>query len=294
MACYNPKYLKPSGYSFEIPVDCGKCLACKERRCNEWVFRLLEEDKVSTSSYFVTLTYDNYHCPISLNGFKTLRKQDFQLYMKRLRKLCGGAKLKYFAVGEYGSKRGRPHYHAIIFNCPNPDYFVQAWSLIDDDTGEYVTFGDVKVLPCTGDSVAYTLKYMDKESYRDKFWHIARNDREKEFCLMSKRLGVSYLTPEVIRYHRSHFDKLYVTKLSGHRVAMPRYYRNRIFTDIERQQQIGVVAANIEKREREAEQLHNRSGLPYSYLRKKELLYQGRLAKFHSRQKNKIRDVTNS
>ena len=66
-------------------LPCGKCPNCYARRISGWSFRLMEEDKVSSSSYFITLTYDNP--PMSENGFMTLKKSDFQKFMKRLRKL---------------------------------------------------------------------------------------------------------------------------------------------------------------------------------------------------------------
>lgn len=54
---------------------------------------------------FVTLTYDND----SLPGDSGLHKEDFQRFMKRLRKYSG-YDLKYFACGEYGGRFKRPHY----------------------------------------------------------------------------------------------------------------------------------------------------------------------------------------
>lgn len=45
----------------------------------------------------------------------TLRKKDFQLFMKRLRKEFPDDHIRYFAAGEYGDKHLRPHYHAIIY-----------------------------------------------------------------------------------------------------------------------------------------------------------------------------------
>ena len=58
MPCDTPYSVKPKGWLNAIDVPCGKCPNCKKRRVNEWVFRLQEEDKVSSTSYFITLTYD--------------------------------------------------------------------------------------------------------------------------------------------------------------------------------------------------------------------------------------------
>ena len=45
----------------------------------------------------------------------SLRKRDFQLFMKRLRKKYSDDRIRFYACGEYGSETFRPHYHAILF-----------------------------------------------------------------------------------------------------------------------------------------------------------------------------------
>jgi len=241
MNCDTPYYVLPAKWATEkIPVPCGRCPVCKARRVNQWVFRLLQEDKVSSSAYFVTLTYDTRYVPITENGFMTLSKSDVQKYFKRLRKLVPQSKIKYYLAGEYGSQTKRPHYHAIIFNVPDRQMFFDAWSL------EGSPLGGVHVGQVSSDSIAYTLKYIDKNTFRVQH---SRDDRLPEFSLMSKGLGSSYLSDEVKRYHKAHIDKLYVTKLSGHKVSMPRYYRNKIYSEAELTQQVGIVQTAISKQE---------------------------------------------
>lgn len=98
----------------KVPVPCGKCPPCLQRRTAEWCFRIFQESKTHLSASFITLTYEKP--PITPNGFMTLHTPDFQKFMKRLRKLHPrGTRIKYYAVGEYGTERKRPHYHAILF-----------------------------------------------------------------------------------------------------------------------------------------------------------------------------------
>lgn len=235
--CDSPYYVLPSKAATEkIPVPCGKCPICKARRVNQWVFRLMQEEKVSISAHFVTLTYDTRYVPISNNGFMTLRKKDFQDYMKRLRKLTD-VKLKYYAVGEYGSQNKRPHFHAIIFGVTDEKLFADAWGI----NGEQ--FGGIFVGKVTTDSVAYTMKYIDKPSTLVKKY--SRDDRSPEFSLMSKGLGASYITDATRKYHKDDLTRNYVNKLSGHRVPMPRYYRNKILSDIEKAAQVDIIQVAI-------------------------------------------------
>lgn len=274
MPCDHPYYVN------DIPVPCGRCPLCKKRRVDSWVFRLLQEDKISTSAYFVTLTYDTRYVPISPNGFMTLRKKDFQDYMKRLRKLCLGSTLKYYAAGEYGSKNHRPHYHAIIFNVPRETFFADAWSL----NGESI--GEIFVGKVSGDSIAYTLKYIDKSTW--KCGH-ARDDREPEFPLMSKGLGSSYLTDDVVSYHKADLSRMYVMRDGGHKSALPRYYRDKIYNSGEKVLQRSLAQESTSNTfssgRREFELLGY--GLKFDYgewLASEKL---GRLERFYSQQKNR-------
>lgn len=235
MLCDTPFFVLPKAATQKVPVPCGRCPPCKLRRVNSWVFRMLQEHKGSSFSHFVTLTYDTNHVPITDHGFMTLSKRDVQLYFKRLRKLCPSASLRYYLAGEYGTDRSRPHYHAIIFNVSDPSYFSDAWGL-----------GQVVVGSVTSDSIAYTMKYIDKPHTSRKH---SRDDRISEFSLMSKGLGNNYLTAEVIAYHQSDVTRNFVTKEGGHRIALPRYYRQRIYSDEQLRQQVFHIQHVVEQTE---------------------------------------------
>lgn len=168
-----------------ISVPCGKCEKCTKRRISGWSFRLIQQDKIAQTSYFITLTYDPKKVPITRNGFMVLDKKHLQNFFKRLRKSHEGLPIrdrndpiKYYAVGEYGGKSYRPHYHIILFNS-KLELIQEAWNM-----GQ-VHYGDV-----TGASVGYTMKYISKP--RRIPMHI-NDDRIPEFALMSKGLGSNYL-----------------------------------------------------------------------------------------------------
>ena len=233
MKCDSPFYVLPKAGTEKVPVPCGKCPPCKQRRVNQWVFRLLQEKKNYLDCHFVTLTYDTQHVPITPNGFMTLRKKDFQDYIKRLRKLCSGRKLKYYVAGEYGSQNHRPHYHAIVFGVPDSSFFADAWTV------DGVPIGGIHIGTVSNDSIAYTMKYIDKSNFQRRH---SRDDRQPEFSLMSKGMGKNYVEdPQVVEYHRADLSRNYVTHVGGVRVSMPRYYRDRIYTEQERKEQVRLI-----------------------------------------------------
>jgi len=220
--CDDRRYIRQRGEW--MPVPCGQCPTCKKRRVDGWVFRMLQQEKASLFAHFITLTYDTAHVPFSDFGHLTLRKDDLQKYFKRLRKLVPDLKLKYYAVGEYGSKTWRPHYHAIVYNVPKERYFTDAWSI------DGVSLGAVHVGAVSTDSIAYTMKYIDKGSFRPIS---SLDDREPEFAIMSKRLGANYITPNMVKWHKADLARVYCVK-DGHKIAMRKYYKDKIYYDDDR------------------------------------------------------------
>lgn len=83
-------------------------------------------------------------------------------------------------------------------------------------------------------SVGYTLKYINKP----KRIPLHRNDdRQPEFALMSKGLGANYLTPAAEKYHTADiFNRMCMTLKDGKKIAMPRYYKDKIYTESQRAQ----------------------------------------------------------
>lgn len=234
--CYSPIIVKKVGDQLKdgtfvrenIWAGCGKCAPCKLKRVNDWIFRLLVEDKVNIGNYFVTLTYDTDHVPISKNGFMTLCKKDLQEYIARLKKL-NPEPIKYYAAGEYGESKtyGRPHYHLIIFNIKEERYLWEAWT---DEDGKPI--GDIKIGEVAKESVAYTCKYIDKDTTIPLH---GRDDRQKEFSLMSKGIGKAYMTSAMLDYHSDYTrNATYIN--NGLERPLPRYFREKIWTDEQREE----------------------------------------------------------
>ena len=124
MRCQTPIWVDPGDEPLQVP--CGKCLICLSNRRQDWSVRILNEYKYSIGSRFITLTYSDKHLPED----GQLNKSDLQKYFKRLRKTLD-KRVRYYAVGEYGTKRGRPHYHILLFNVKDDDEqkIRNAWTL---------------------------------------------------------------------------------------------------------------------------------------------------------------------
>lgn len=204
----------------------------------------MQEERHSSSAYFLTLTFSPGNMPISPNGFRTLDKQVLQKFFKRLRKNHEAEGLnnsiKYYAVGEYGGKTKRPHYHIILFNA-KLELIDKSWNL------GYIHYGTVG-----GASIGYTLKYISKKT--TTFYH-KNDDREREFSLMSKGLGMSYLSPAMVNWHKADLDnRMYCNIEDGKKISMPRYYKDKIYNEQERKRVAFFARIAMEEAQKKEEE----------------------------------------
>ncbi|MBB4952252.1 hypothetical protein H4S14_000294 [Agrobacterium vitis] len=144
--CINPVKISDIGV-----VACRVCWQCRETKVDDWVGRNIAESKTATASHVVTLTYgqdmttgDTDHIRASV-----LTYSDVQKYLKYLR--SDGFPVRYFVVGEYGSMKGRAHWHIILYWQDSvPDHVLRenfiekhwphGWSYWDKSTPEAVRY----------------------------------------------------------------------------------------------------------------------------------------------------------
>lgn len=241
--CLNPYRLKDE----DIDVPCGRCYNCLSRRSSGWSFRLMQMEKVSTTAYFVTLTYSQTGVKFTPKKYMTLYKPDVQNFFKKLRfQQFGRTKstIKYYVCGEYGGLSYRPHYHIILFNADlkyligekDAGHVSRGNIALDGQVPYYCSswpFGHITVGTVSGASIGYTLKYMHKPF---RIPQHGNDDRLPEFSCMSKGLGLNYLTPAMISWHKaSLLDRMYLN-VDDKKISMPRYYKDKMYTDEERQE----------------------------------------------------------
>ena len=165
------------------PFPCGWCLPCRINKARMWQHRIMLESKSHINNIFVTLTYDDNKVPMNDNADLILFKPDVQNFMKRLRRRRNNERIRYFAVGEYGSQTNRPHYHLCLFGLHETDEpdIEKAWS----EQGERI--GITHVGEINSESARYIAGYTIKKLTRPNDERLM--GKPPEFMISSKRNG---------------------------------------------------------------------------------------------------------
>lgn len=252
MTCYHPLTLYKVNYSTlatkkqplrgllhggdptkPVQVPCSKCWGCRLERARQWSIRCMHEKQMHDESCFITLTYNDEHVTHGGQSL-TLYPRDLQLFLKRLRKKYG-QKIKFFACGEYGEKKGRPHYHALIFGLDfkdripiptrgeNPLYtspsLQQLWS------ANNMAIGDVSIGDVTFESASYVARYIMKKKLGKTAGHYKRVGIEPEFTRMSRRPGIGAGWYD--KYKSDVYPQGYCVIRGGIKSPPPKYYNSK-------------------------------------------------------------------
>lgn len=161
---------------------------------------MMHEAQLHEENAFVTLTYSEDHLP----EYGSLRKVDFQLFMKRLRKRISPQLVRFFHAGEYGESLRRPHYHACFFGFGFPDrqsavvrngHPVWRSQVLDESWGLGIAEGG----ELTFESAAYVARYVTKKitgrAAEDHYSVVDADtgqvvELEREYATMSRRPGI--------------------------------------------------------------------------------------------------------
>lgn len=271
----------------KIELPCGKCIGCRLDKSREWAVRCVHEAQMHHYNSFITLTFcdgEHHGCEHEISDqLISLRKRDFQLFMKRLRKeaykqekeyqkglkdgknpnddcrtiLSTGGRIRYFHCGEYGSQLQRPHHHACLFGCDFSDKTL--WNVRDgvklyrsSQLEKLWPYGFSTIGEVTFASAAYVARYVTKK--------INGKGAAKHYGIKAdvETGEVSYLkTPEYVtmsrrpgigkewfeEYASDCFPSDFIT-IDGIKLAVPRYYLKQLSEDV------NLVAAIQERRMR--------------------------------------------
>lgn len=154
--CINP-ILLPNGQE----VACHHCWQCVRRKVDDWTGRCIAESKDAVITRSVTLTYgrdDRYNSSDHVKA-AILTYSDFQKYRRSM--LDAGYSVRYFVVGEYGSRKGRSHWHAILFFYGTKLPLRPLGRNFDD---EHWPHGHSFWDECYPETIQYVTKYLAKEA----------------------------------------------------------------------------------------------------------------------------------
>ena len=225
MNCTSPFRIYSSSAKLDyIEVPCGRCINCRINRTREWTMRLIQESDSWTNTIFVTLTYQDTALPVDSG----LHKEDLQKFFKRLRKDLSyeNRKIKYYACGEYGDLRKRPHYHAIIFGMDLSDkdkqIIMENWNFCDwsNYSIRHNSFGTAEY-----DSFAYVTGYIQKK-YSGKLAKLEYGNKQPPFQICSQGLGKDFAEK-----NKEQIIKNQYIRCHGVKQSIPRYYLKKLFPD---------------------------------------------------------------
>lgn len=210
-------------------IACKKCYACRLNYSAEWATRITCECKNSEHNYFITLTYDDDHLPIADNivlgdkiwentgaitwGEGTLWLEHWDKFKKDLRNHLQNHKnhtgMQYFMCGEYGENTHRPHYHAILMNCPLDlnqfyDFHIDERYKMHWKTPELEKlwpYGMIDVAEVEWSSAAYVARYCMKKLHTKNTEEYCEEGKLPEFTRMSRKIGR--------KYYNEHKDEIY-------------------------------------------------------------------------------------
>lgn len=174
-------------------VPCGRCLPCRILKRQVWASRILQEWITHPGlAFFVTLTYDDANVPLTREYVPTLRKRKLQNWIREANRETGG--FRYYAVGEYGDRTLRPHYHLAVFLNPG----VQIGDVTRRWTQGFTSTSELNVKRSR-----YLAEYTTKKLTSAADERLA-SDQEPEFRLSSRRppLGAA-LVPKIVSRYRS-------------------------------------------------------------------------------------------
>lgn len=261
----NPKYRMNKKNGGKIPpvrdrrqlwtmTPCGQCYICRKKKAREWQMRLTEDFKVNKIAKVILLTFnteslqklakeckglkgyelDNQICRIAVKRFR-------ERWRKRYRR-----SIRHWLITELGTKSTEHvHMHGLVWEEHYDrktnkiikhklkgkfteeierawQYGFVGWGKKDWQTGKWINYINER-------TPAYFTKYVTKKDELHKEY--------KQIILSSAGIGASYLDSIKAKdnvYRGKDTNQLYQMD-NGGVIAMPEYFRRKIYTDDERE-----------------------------------------------------------
>lgn len=213
-----------------VPIPCRTCECCRADITAQWKDRCIYEFGKYGVGAFVTFTYDDDHLYFS-DGFQrpSLNYEHFHKFMDSIRHrikhptakmskslIRSVPDFKYLAVGEYGDKFERPHFHCLFFGLDFSEckeFLRCSWK-----------YGSIQVDPIKPGAFGYVIKYVQKQvfgSLRDELYYNKGVLPPKMFISTGLGAGLYY-------NNQKDFLKYGYIRDGQKRIVVPPYYAKKI------------------------------------------------------------------
>lgn len=218
-----------------VPVGCGKCVECRKKTARDWKIRLNEEVKHNENGKFVTLTFSNEEYTelakeVQGEGYELdnrIAKLAVRRFLERWRKKYKKS-VRHWLVTELGHKGTEHlHLHGIIW-ADDATEIEKIWKYGFVWKGKKVNNSIVNYV--SERTINYIVKYVTKVDQKHKEY--------KQIILCSPGIGRNYENSynfKKNKFNEYETNEKYITK-NGRELPLPIYYRNKVYTEEEREQ----------------------------------------------------------
>lgn len=207
-----------------VTAACGKCFECRKQKARAWQVRMSEELRENPNAIFVTLTISDESFEYIMDKYQIETNEEcckkmIRLFLERIRKETKKS-IKHWFITEIGHERTeRYHLHGIIWGIGIEEIVRRNWKYGFVFIGSFVN----------EQTINYVVKYMLKKDKDHKEYNPT--------VLCSAGIGAGYLNRQEAKNNKFrgiHTKETYTLR-NGTKLNLPIYYRNKIYTDDERE-----------------------------------------------------------
>nr|WAE43652.1 MAG: replication initiator protein [Microviridae sp.] len=213
-----------------VPMACNRCMQCHKQKANNWKIRLKEEIKTDCRGIFVTLTFTTKSLQELKEKINNPNIKGYALdnaiatkavrYFNENHRKHHHQQIKHWLITELGhGKYEHMHLHGLIWTDLPYEEIKRLWRYGYSWLGSYVN----------GNTINYISKYITKKDYQHKEY--------VPKILNSPYIGKQYTN--TIRASENKFKgettREYYQNDNGTKLALPIYYRNKLYTDEEKE-----------------------------------------------------------
>lgn len=226
---FNPPKCTDERFRY-IEAECGHCFECRKKKRNMWRIRMIEQKKDTPTGVFFTGTvspqrFEEIKNRYNIEEDNEIATKVLRLFLERIRKETGRS-LKHWVVTEKGHKNTRRiHIHGVFFDNIGIGKY-QLERLLKRNWIDGYSFNGYSI---SGKCINYISKYMTK-----------RDEDNPEFIgkvLASPGLGRGYVERKK-NFHKYNGEYTWETYTheNGMKETLPRYYKEKFWTEEERQE----------------------------------------------------------